>query len=120
MKAKDLLMLDSRKEGTGELLLEFLQKTPLFKGVETITTDELEKVIRKIQRKYPVILSYITQTKYTMDDEDEPEIGYSFMCKRTDDHTHIKTVYALTLHEGLSKVIVLLYSFIKSVLQKEE
>lgn len=114
VKAKDLIMMDARKEGVSEKMLELLYKMPFFKDSVDITTDMLEIAIRKMQKKYPVRLAYIS-TITPADPEEEPETYYSFMVKRTDNHVHIKTVYGITLFDGLARVAILMFGFIKSM-----
>lgn len=106
-----------RQEGAPEKLTEALMQLPFFSGKDTVTTDEIEAAIKKMQKKYPIVLSYITTSAGANDDE--PLVYYSFMVKRTDTHVHVKTVWAMSLNEGLSKVALLMYGFINNVLKKE-
>lgn len=116
MKVSEILIMDMRNKGSQEILDEALMRLPFF-SEDSITTDDIETAIKKMQKKYPIILSYITTSAGANDDE--PLVYYSFMVKRTDTHVHVKTVWAMSLREGLAKVALLMYSFINNVLKKE-
>lgn len=118
MKIAKLLNADMREEGNVELLHEALFKLPFFKEYKKApTTDQIESAIKKMQKKYPVQLSYINTAPGANDDE--PLLYYSLMVKRTDNHQHVKTVYAMTLFEGLAKVALLMYAFIQKLKSEE-
>ncbi len=113
LKISEILFIDARKEGALEAIHEALYKLPFFNDKISITTDELEEAIKKMQKKYPVMMAYITTSPGA--NEDEPLSYFSFMVKRTDNHAHIKTVYSMTLHEGLAKVVLLMFGFIQKL-----
>lgn len=117
LKLSSLLSLDVRLEGNREALQEALSKLPFF-SEDNITTDDIEKAIKKMQKKYPIKLAYISSVTGDQDEE-EPPYYFSCMIKRTDNHVHVKTVWGVTLHESLSKVALLMFSYINNVLKKE-
>lgn len=112
MKISQVLNLDLRNEGAMEELQASLSKLPF----PTDTVEQLERAVSKMQVRYPLRLAYIMPI---IGDDDEPLITYSFMVKRTDNHAHVKTVYAKTLYEGVAKTALLMYAYIKTTLQKE-
>lgn len=117
MKMSQVIGLDMRIEGNEEKLREALTKLPFF-GEDSVTLEDIEKAIKKMQKKYPIKLAYISISEGD-DVDEEPPYYYSCMIKRTDDHKHVKTVWGVTLFEALAKVAILMYGYIKSTLQKE-
>lgn len=117
VKISELLLLDIRKDGSIELIKEALRRLPFFSEA-SITTDSIEEAIKKMQKKYPVKLSYIMGS--SGDNDEEPATYYSLMIKRIDTHEHIKTIYAITLFEGLAKTAIFMFGYIKNTLKNEE
>lgn len=88
--------------------LKWVKKKKL--KIEDINVEFLEKLLNKIEKKYPVILGYIINNK-------DFNLGnWGFMIKQNDKknnkYDHIETVYSQTIDEGLAKVILVLYAYI--------
>lgn len=115
LKLNDILQLDLDKKGNELLLRKALTKTPFFKNSnpEDLGVEDLEKIVKKIRKKYPVTISYIMLGPLD-------ENFYSFSLKENEEHKHIGTIYGRTLFEGFAKSILLLYSYIKNNYRKEE
>jgi hypothetical protein len=109
VKLKEALQLDLRVKGNKELLVEMLVSLPFFKDEPAM--EDLEVVLGKVQRKYPVSLAYIMRGP-AQDDY------YSFMIKRSDTNDWIYTVYARSMYEGFAKTILIMYEYIKKNLKK--
>jgi hypothetical protein len=107
-------MLNCEEKANRKLLREALLKLPMFKDVDPreITTDMLEKVIWKMEDKYPVMLSYVMRSPTK--EEGQPRY-LSFMLKNSETHEWIKSVYAISMFEGFAKVALCLYAYIRKL-----
>jgi hypothetical protein len=63
-------------------------------------------------KKYPVRLSYIMPAVL-----DQPY--YSFMLKNAESNEWLKTVYSVTIYEGMLKTALYLYGYIKKNYRKD-
>ncbi|MCX7924153.1 MAG: hypothetical protein N3B21_19415 [Clostridia bacterium] len=116
MKLSEILQLDLREPGNKDELRKALYKLPFFKdeaeGELFPEVEALESALWKMQKKYPVLLSYIMPGSVE-------EAYYSFMIKRTDTHEWIKTIYAQSMFEGFGKTTLFIFAYINNVLKKE-
>lgn len=114
MSIAKVLLLDMRKKENEDKIRSLLVKTKWLAKFEKeeLTVEILEKCYRKVTKKYPAYLSYIMSCS---------EESWSFMLKNSDDHKWIETVYAITLFEGLAKILIVLYGhFVKNMAFKYE
>lgn len=76
-----------------------------------LATDDIEKLVLKVQKVYPLTVAYIMRN----DDY------YTLMLKRSDNHEWLQTIYARSMFEGFSKSLIFMYSYIKkNALSKKE
>jgi hypothetical protein len=103
LKLNEILQLDCRKQENMDILNAALGKMPF----KVVGIGDLEKAVHKMSRKYPIVLSYIMPGPI----EDN---FYTFMIKNREDNNWLKTVYSNSLYEGMAKVALFMYSFIKN------
>lgn len=109
MKLSEILQLDAREADIEPILKRALIKIvpPLKdKDQNDISVEVLEKVARKVAKKYDIGIAYILSGP-------SDESYYSFMIKSLDKHEHIDTVYAMTIFEGFAKSIIRMFAYIK-------
>lgn len=109
MKLSEILQLDLRVKENHEALSEALLKLPFFGRKPSV--DELELAVWKMQKKYPVRLSYVMPS--TIEDQ-----FYSFMIKNWNTNEWLKTIYAMTMYEGFAKTALYMFGYIQK-LKKE-
>jgi hypothetical protein len=106
-----VLYLDCRKDDDIRRLEKSLMKLPMIKGKDDLSTDNLEEIIKKIERKFFIHLSYIMRS--VVDCEDH----YSGMIKH-ETGTWLKTVYGKTINEVLGKALFFMYFYIEDERRK--
>lgn len=105
-KLKSIIRLDVREDKNRQKLVKALLKTKWLKkfDLDAIeSTKLLEKLYRKVIKKYPGHISYVMS-----DGENQT---WALMVKNSDTGEWIFTVYAVTLWEGLAKVLLVLYGY---------
>lgn len=117
MKVSDILLLDCREKENRKLLRKKLKGLPMFidsdKEWNEINTDDVEKVVNKVQTKYPITIGYIM---ISYDDE----LYYNLMIKEKATHKWVTTVYAKTLFEGYAKSLFVMYNYIKKMKKEKK
>lgn len=106
-----VLLLNCEKEENVRRLEKSLTKLPMFKKDKDISTDRLEEIVKKMERKCMIHLSYIMRSLV------EGEDVYSCMIKTDTDKEKgkwLKTVYAITIWESLAKTIFFMYYYIET------
>jgi hypothetical protein len=106
-----VLYLDCRKEDDVRRLEKSLMKLPMIKSKEDLGTDKLETIIKKIEIKFAIHLSYIMRS--VVDCEDH----YSGMIKHQTG-TWLKTIYGKTINEVLGKSLFFMYFYIEDERRK--
>lgn len=106
-----VLFLDLRKDDNISRLQKSLMKLPMVKNIDDTNTERLEKLIKKVEVKYKIHLSYIMRN--VVDCEDH----YSGMI-RHDTGTWIKTIYGQTFWEVLAKTLFFMYFYIEDERRK--
>jgi hypothetical protein len=106
-----VIYLDLRIDGNARRLMKSLKKLPIVKEDNNLTTDEIEVVIKKIERKFKIHLAYIQRS--VIDCEDH----YSGMIKH-DTGTWICTIYAQTIWEVYAKALFFMYFYIEDERRK--
>ena len=108
MTLKDILYLRIDVDGNKEKIQKALSKTKWlerFKGnPENITLELLEKLYKKIVKKYEVRIAYIQNA------------GDGSMCcmiKNFKTHTWVETIYFVSFWECMAKVILVQYGYCK-------
>ena len=120
MNTQDILNLDYRKKENQEIIDKAIRRIKPFdklKPGERITLEMLENVVGKYCRKYAVMMQYITPTFM------RGEINYySCSIKETMKHKWLGNVYAHTMYEVFAKVLIKIYSDVKSgsVVERDE
>jgi hypothetical protein len=111
-----VVMLDCRKDENVRRLNKSLMKLPLIKSEECLETDNLEKLILKIEKKYPVYMSYMM--RYYMDDE---VFVYTSMIKTKDrKHDWLISITGKSINEVLKKVVFYMYYYIEMKKEKKK
>jgi len=111
---EDILSFDIRVGENNKRLRTALTKTKWLErfSPEELTIEVLEKIYRKVIKKYPGSLAYI---------QSAGEDSWAFMVRQEETGAWIHTVYAITLFEGIAKVILVMYGyFIKGLTFKDE
>lgn len=109
--ADKVINLDCRSSESIRRLEKSLMRLPFIKSEHDLDTDRLEELIKKIERKYMIHLSYIMRNVVHGEDI------YSGMLKLEggrDNGRWIKTVYGLTMREVLAKSLFYMYFYIES------
>jgi hypothetical protein len=107
-----VLFLDCRAPEGSYKLKKAVSKLPMIKDKETdLTTDGLEVIIKKIEVKFAIHLSYIMRS--VVDCEDH----YSGMVKHNTG-TWLKTIYGKTIWEVLAKTLFFMYYYVESERKK--
>lgn len=108
-----VLYLDCRDEDNIRRLKKSLMKLPIIKSKEDLTTDGLELLIKKIERKFFIHLSYVMRSVVDMEDH------YSGMIKTWDkDGRWLKTTYGLTTWEVYAKTLFFMFFYIEDERRK--
>lgn len=94
-----VLLLDCRTEDGIRRLKKSLIKLPMFKSEEDLNTDNLERVISKIEVKHMIHLSYVMRSVV------DCENHYTGMIKTENDGRWLKTVYGKTTWEVFAKAL---------------
>lgn len=109
--ATKVLLLDCREAGNVRRLKESLKKLPFIKTDDDLETDNLEQIIKKLETKGKIRLSYIMRSNI-----DGKEL-YSGMLKGNTpevDSKWLKTIHAITIWEVLAKSIFFMTYYIRS------
>lgn len=117
MSFEKIKYLDYRDEKHKDLAQRKLMKLPFFAkyyDYSQITLEMLEKAVKKIEKKYPVMLSYILA-----DGRNIPGL-YSIMLKNSETHDHITSIYCMTLREGFEKVVLYLYYYCQKHFEEDD
>lgn len=101
-----LLLLDCRKEGDIRSLKKALKKLPIIKDESMLETDELEKVITKVEQKFKVSLAYISRTNI------DGIMRMTGMVK-TNKGKWIKTAYGISSWEVYAKALFIMIYYIE-------
>ena len=112
MKTEQILNLDYRKEESKEIIQKVLRKIkPLSKysEEEQIPIEVIEKVIRVLCTKYE-----ITPQWMNISFRDGITNIYSIGVKTTTDHKWLGNVYGICLYEVFAKLVIKMYSEVKS------
>lgn len=112
MKLSNLLQLDCREKENKRELNEALHKLPFFSDKEKITIFDVEKAINKIQSKYNIFLGYILCVGAA-------DGRYSLMIKNPETQEHLRTLFAISIYEGLCKVLLFEYAYVKNNYKKD-
>jgi hypothetical protein len=105
-----ITLLDCRKEENVRRLDKSLMKLPFIKDKDSLNTDNLEKLINKLEAKYPVCLSYVM--KYYVDDE---QYVYTAMVKtKNKKHDWLISISGISMNEVFKKVVFFMYYHIES------
>lgn len=116
MKLSEILMLDCREEEKMRQLRKCLLRIPaiinLNKEWNKITTDDLDKIVYKYVKKYPITIGYINLVESDV-------THYSIMIKEKGTHEWLKTVYSISLFEGFAKSLLFIYAYVKKIQEKE-
>ena len=125
MTTDQILMLDSRKEGTHEILQKVLiQIKPIakaykgfYEGEIDIPLEAIEKTIAAMVRKYCLTPQWISMS---YGESLGSSCGY-YSCglKTSDTHDWLGTVSGRSIYELMSKLCILMYSLVKSSKVKE-
>jgi len=108
---KKALILDCRKEENVDRIKQILTKTKWLEKFadtpENLTLDVLERLYKKVIKKYPAQIGYI---------QNAGDNSWAFSLKHTETHEWLYTIYAYTLWEGIAKSLIVLYAvFIKNI-----
>lgn len=104
-----VLFLDCTKDENIRRLKKSLIKLPFIKEKKDLETDGLERLIKKIELKYPIHLSYVMRG--VVDGVDL----YTVMI-RTDvkmGGKHLKTIYGVTINEVFAKSLFYMFYYIE-------
>lgn len=107
-----VLYLDCRVEDNVRRLKKSLMKLPLIKSTDDLNTDNLEIIIKKIEKKFMVHLAYIMRS--VVDCEDH----YSGMIKYETTGSWIRTIYGQSTWEVYAKAVFFLYFYIEDERRK--
>jgi hypothetical protein len=108
-----VLYLDCRDKENVRRLEKSLMKLPFIKSEEDLTTDNLELLIKKIERKYMIHLSYVMRTVVDLEDH------YSGMIKTWDkDGRWLRTTYGQTTWEVFAKSLFFMFFYIEDERRK--
>ena len=112
MKTEQILNLDYRKEESQEIIQKVLRKIkPLSKYSDesNVPIEAIEKLIRVLVQKYEITPQWMTMSYF------EPTLGiYSIGVKTTTGHEWLGTVYGMCLYEVFAKLVIKMYSEVKS------
>lgn len=106
--AEKVLMLKCDNEKGIRRLKKSLMKLPFIKAEEDLETDNLEKIVNKIEKKFALHLSYMMRYR---DKENEDKVIYSCMV-RDSKHNWIVTTHATSIWEGFAKTIFYMYYYV--------
>lgn len=101
-----VLYLDLREDGNIQKLHKFLNKLPMIKDDDDLTTEGLESIIKKIELEHMVHLAYVMRS--VVDGQDH----YSGMVKTEAGDTKgewIQTIYGQTFWEVSAKTVFFMY-----------
>jgi hypothetical protein len=107
-----VLYLDCRDEQNVRRLKKSLMKLPIIKSSDDLTTDALEAIIKRIERKYMLHLSYIMRSVVDLQDH------YSGMVKTDASGKWLKTIYGQTIWEVLAKTVFYMVFYIEDERRK--
>lgn len=109
-----VLYLDCRTPEGAYKLKKAVSKLPMIKDPEVdVTTDGLEVIIKKIEIKFAIHLSYVMRS--VVDCEDH----YNGMIKHNTG-TWLKTVYGTTTWEVYAKTLFFMFYYVQSERRKAE
>lgn len=112
MKTEQILNLDYRKEENKKIIQKVLRKIkPLSKysDDEQIPLEMIEKTVRVLCQRYEITPQWMNITFH------ETSLGiYSIGVKTTTDHKWLGNVYGVCLYEVFSKLVIKMYSEIRS------
>lgn len=115
--ANKVMMLDCREEDNIRKLKKFLMKLSFIKSEDDLQTDNLEIIIKKLEAKTTMNLSYIMRNNI------EGKMLYSGMLRadtKDKDGEWIKSVNGITFWETLAKTVFYLYYYIQNENTKAE
>lgn len=110
MKLSEILEADWRIKQNRDIGMQKLAELPFFKSEwedAEITIEALEEAIRKMFKKYPIIIGWISRSP--VDNQ-----YYSFMIKNLEIERYIKTISCQTIYEGFAKTVIFMYAYIKN------
>lgn len=113
MKIIEVIGLDCSKKENETLVYKAALSLPFFKNsdLESLDATMLEGAIKKMQDKYPIMVGYIFCSKNSKFPH------FSIMIKHSENNAMLGTIYALCLKEGLAKVAIFEYDYIKNYLK---
>lgn len=108
MTINQILNLDCTREGSCEVIFEYLKKIkPLskYRDIDDIPFYMIEKVVGKLSKKYNMKVRSIVPDIYSNDKE------MLWIAYVMDDRTlkQLEIIYGLSLHEVLAKVAIYMY-----------
>lgn len=114
--AEKVLMLDCRKDDNVRRLEKSLMKLSFIKSEADLQTDNLERIIVKLESKGTMNMSYIMRNNI------EGRMLYTGMLRADTaqkDGEWIKSVNGITLWETLAKAVFYIYYYLQSLKEGE-
>ena len=105
-----VMLINCDKEDGIRRLKKSLMKLPVIKDESYLSITKLEMIVKKIERKHNLLLSYVTRYYY----EDKDEFLYSGMIK-DGKHKWLITISAVTIWEMFAKVVFFMYYHVESL-----
>lgn len=94
-----------------EFLEKILMKLP-FCNDGDVSMERLEKVLRKYEYKYDLLLGYIMRYK-PKNKKDRHEIFHYSLMLKNEAGEWLETVYAVTVWEGFAKLLIFIYKYVQ-------
>lgn len=116
--ADKVLFLNCEKEDDIRRLKKSLMKLPFMKSEKDLQTDNLEKLVKKIEIRNMIHLSYVMRSIVAGEDT------YTGMIKTDTDKEKgkwLKTVYSITMWEMFAKTLFYMYYYVegqKAIIKK--
>jgi hypothetical protein len=107
-----VLYLDCRKDENIRSLKKALMKLPIIKSESQLETDNLEIIIKKLEKKFMFHLAYLMRS--VVDCEDH----YSGMIKYETTGSWIKTIYGQTTWEVYAKAVFFMFFYVEDERRK--
>lgn len=112
--AEKIITLDCRKEENVRRLKKSLMKLPFIKSEKDLETDNLERLIKRLEKKKgKIILGYIMIARIEQDENKDYIHNFNGMLKKEDSHEWITTIYALSIWELYAKTLFYMFYYIQ-------
>jgi len=112
--AEKVLRINCEEEKGIRRLKKSLMKLPFIKSEKDLSTDRLEKIYSKLERRFNIHMGYINRHWF----KDDTSYTYNGMIKDAITHEWIVTVSGKTIWEVYGKALFYLYYHVESKKQK--